>query len=79
MERKPETTLLIPKGTEINYALHEDGPSLIAQAELTGIVLGYFPGAIQVVIPELLEEFSRNFYTQELTIKDEVFYIHQPT
>ncbi len=73
---KEKEKILIKAGTMINRGPHEDDDYLIALEDLNAIVIEYLPGAIQVVIPQLNQEFAEKFNT-ELSPPQEVFYIHQ--
>jgi hypothetical protein len=75
---KNQETILIPAGTMINRGLHEDDDYRIAEVDLIGIVLQHLPSAVQVIIPQLTEDFTKKFFVKDLPLQNEVFYIHQP-
>ncbi|NMA30022.1 MAG: hypothetical protein GX943_03135 [Candidatus Pacebacteria bacterium] len=75
---KNQEKILIPAGTMINRGLHEDDDYLIANTDLIAIVLQHLPSAVQVIIPQIIEDFAKKFSVENLPIKHEIFYIHQP-
>ena len=73
---KEKEKILIKAGTMINRGLHEDDDYLIALEDLNAIVIEYLPGAIQVVIPQLNQEFAEKFNSEFLPPL-KIFYIHK--
>jgi hypothetical protein len=72
---KENDQIIINKGDMINCGLHEDDDYFIAKINLVGKIIKYFPGAVQVIIPQLTKEMSAN---PNIQVEDEVFFIHQP-
>jgi len=75
---KNQEKIFIPAGTMINRGLHEDDDYLVAKENLIAIVLQYLPSAVQVIIPQLIEDFAKKFSVKDLPMQHEVFYIHRP-
>jgi hypothetical protein len=63
----------------INRGPHEDDDFFVATRTLTAVVIEYLPGAIQLIIPQLANEFANKFVqTKDFEIPEEIYYIHQP-